>query len=1042
MKQVDQEKPQTKTGPHNDGSGSPLPPDAPVRQTPQGRRFADIWLFPGHVLHFILSIGRGKRVPEVRQMSKVECGLACIAMILAYYGHKTSISELRTSYGVGRDGLSALGIVRALRDFGMRVRAISLQENDFRFIKLPVIIHWKFKHFLVVERWSRKYVYVVDPAKGRYRLTHGEFDESFTGVVIIPEPGTNFHRRAAPSHQLFRTYVLQYARQAPATILQILGASLLLELFGLIFPLLTKVVLDQIIPFRMSNVMTILGIGILVLFLSQTITILMRGWLLAYLQTRIDMHMMLSFVEHLLKLPYSFFEQRSTGDLLTRMSSNIMLREILSSQLLSTLLDGSLVIFYVFILFWLSLPFGLLTVAIGLIEVLVLLGSNRPIRNMMSGYLSAQGKSQGYMTEALAGIATLKGAGAEQHAFERWTNLFFNQLNISLRYSYLSAAVSTILSALGALAPLALLWIGATQVLNGSMSLGTMVALEALAAAFLAPLASVVSSGQQFQLVGAHLERIADVTESIPEQNREEVQQPPTLSGNIRLEHVSFRYAENTPDVLHDIDLAVEPGQKVAIVGPSGSGKSTMGKLLLGLYAPTEGAILYDGIPLQRMNYEEVRRQFGVVLQEATLFSGTILSNITLNNPTMDREQVIEAAEIAAIHEDILNMPMDYETYVSEGGSALSGGQRQRLAIARAIAHKPALLLLDEATSHLDVATEQKVAQHLQTLACTQIIIAHRLSTIRDADVILVLNQGMIMERGSHDDLLQRNSYYARLIRHQIERGVGTPENEQVGLETAPIMQAATESRMTAPGAKLAHRESPPENSPTPLAEGESSPQSDTDAVSNNGHKAAQPESTSSEDVSLAHQTSAPSPSQAPAPLTGASPALKKRHALVAGLLALLLLAGMGIGLPLLIHAGSTSTERALVAPIVSPTVVPSATPTAGTSLYPPLAASYTGTVADVMTGQHTPLFLTSIRQSQGNIEGSFQGLGLSGSFTGTITPSGQVHFIVKIYMGTMGLDFEGNIKVGGDMAGTFYVINQQGKRTGESGLWNVSASR
>ena len=329
--------------------------------------------------------------------------------------------------------------------------------------------------------------------------------------------------------------------------------------------------------------------------------------------------------------------------------------------------------------------------------------------------------------------------------------------------------MTTILTALRSLAPLALLWVGATQVLNGSITLGTMVALNALAAAFFAPLASLVSSGQQLQLVSAHLERIADVTEAEAEQKGQAVQLPPPLTGHIRLENVSFRYAPDAPEVLHNIDLMVEAGQKVAIVGPSGSGKSTLGKLLLGLYAPTGGSILYDDIPLQRLNHQEVRRQFGVVLQESTLFSGSILSNITLNDPTIDKEQVVKAAGIAAIDGDIMYMPMGYETFVSEGGSALSGGQRQRLAIARAIAHKPALLLLDEATSHLDVTTEQKVAEHLQTLACTQLIIAHRLSTIRNADVILVLDQGTIVEKGSHHELLQRDGYYARLMHQQLE---------------------------------------------------------------------------------------------------------------------------------------------------------------------------------------------------------------------------------------------------------------------------------
>jgi ABC-type bacteriocin/lantibiotic exporter with double-glycine peptidase domain len=312
-----------------------------------------------------------------------------------------------------------------------------------------------------------------------------------------------------------------------------------------------------------------------------------------------------------------------------------------------------------------------------------------------------------------------------------------------------------------------------------------MVALNALAAEFFAPLASLMSSGQQLQLVGAHLDRIADVTTAEPEQGGPQLQLPPRLTGQIRLLGVSFRYAPDAPLVLRQVDLTVEAGQKVAIVGPSGSGKSTLGKLLLGLYAPTEGTISYDGISLQCLDVREVRRQFGVVLQENVLFSGSILSNITLNNPGIDRDQVIEAARIAAIHTDIMRMPMGYDTLVAEGGSALSGGQRQRLAIARAIAHVPTILLLDEATSHLDVITERRVAENLHTLACTQLIIAHRLSTIRDADVILVLDQGTIVEHGSHEELLRRNGYYASLMREQLEPAVtaevqtdGAPEEQ------------------------------------------------------------------------------------------------------------------------------------------------------------------------------------------------------------------------------------------------------------------------
>jgi ATP-binding cassette subfamily B protein len=298
-----------------------------------------------------------------------------------------------------------------------------------------------------------------------------------------------------------------------------------------------------------------------------------------------------------------------------------------------------------------------------------------------------------------------------------------------------------------------------------------MLALVTLASLFLTPLGSLVSSGQRLQLVHSHLERVADVLEAEPEQEAQAVADPPRLSGQIRLEYVSFQYDPQSPLVLHDINVAISPGQKVAIVGRTGTGKTTLGMLLLGLYLPTAGDIFYDGLPLRALNYQAVRAQFGVVTQSSTIFNGSIRENITLNNPSMPMEQVIQAAQMAALHEDILKMPMEYETFVSEGGNALSGGQRQRLALARALANQPVILLLDEATSALDVMTEQTVEQNLHALNSTQIIIAHRLSTIRNADLILVLDQGTIIERGTHAELLNQGGFYRHLIQSQLAMG-------------------------------------------------------------------------------------------------------------------------------------------------------------------------------------------------------------------------------------------------------------------------------
>ncbi len=716
-------------------------------------------------------VGR-RRVPVMRQPGFSECGATCLAMVLGYHGRETPVAEVTERIGSGRDGASARGLAQAARAFGLRCRGYSVEPGDLRRLELPVIAHWRFDHFLVIERWTPKGAEVVDPASGRRRLAPGELDAGLTGVVLTFEPGSGFERRRRGGHP-WRRYLASVAgrRGVPRALVQVALASLLLQLFGLAVPLVTKVVVDRVIPGGLSGVLNVLGLGVLVWVAAQAATTFLRSALLIYLQGRLDSQMMLGFLEHLLALPYPFFQSRTVGDLAMRLASNSLIRAVLTSQTVSLLLDVVFAVVYLAVLFALSPSFGAVVLAFAAAQVAIAAATTRPMHRLMQRDLVTDAEQQGYLVEALKGVATIKAAGAEERILDHWSNLFFKHLDLTLLRARFGAVVDTAMSALRTLAPLALLWFGARQILEGGLTLGTMLALAALAGSFLAPLSNVVSTARQLQTVGARLERITEVLETEREQDLTRVRPAPRLGGAIGVEEVSFRYRPDGPLVLRGVSFSAAPGQKVGLVGRTGSGKSTLAALLLGLYKPTRGRIVYDGVPLEELDYRTLRGQLGAVLQESYLFAGSIRSNIAFNEPDLSFERVVDAARFAAIDLDVEAMPMGYETLLPEGGGALSGGERQRLSIARAIAPRPRVLLFDEATSHLDSATEAEIEENLSALDATRLVIAHRLSTVRNADLILVLDRGAVVEKGTHAELLARHGLYAEMVRRQAEEG-------------------------------------------------------------------------------------------------------------------------------------------------------------------------------------------------------------------------------------------------------------------------------
>jgi ABC-type bacteriocin/lantibiotic exporter with double-glycine peptidase domain len=712
---------------------------------------------------------RRRRVPVLLQMHRSECGATCLAMLLRYHGRVVPLSECRLDADAGRDGLDLAMLAAAARRHGLRPRALGAR-GAFRgeALPLPAIAHWEGRHFIVLERWSEQGVDIVDPACGRRRLSPEEFAAGFAGTLLLVEPGPGFERR--DSRRFTWRAALCGMLRAPGVrrmAVQILAASLLLQLLGLGLPAITQIVVDRVLPEHSTGLLTLVGIGMVVVVLAQIALNHAREILLIVLETRLDRRSMHAFFEHLLALPFAFFQRRTTGDLLERLGSNMTIREILSGRALSAVLDGTLAITYMAALVAMAPHIGLATLAIGVAQGALLAATNRRTRELTHREVVSEAATQDALVESLAGIGSLKAAGAEHRALERWASLFERQTRATLERGRAVLAVETGLMGLRSLAPVFLLWTGAAAVLDGRMTLGSMLALNALANAALMPLTSLVVTWQQLQLVSVHLERIADVMESEREQTEDGSLAEPKLRGRIEVRDVDYAYDGRGPLALKGVSFAIEAGQKLALVGRSGSGKTTLARMLLGLHQPLRGEILYDEAPLATLKLRALRNQVGVVVQDPSLFAGTLRDNVAFGDPSLEAEDIERALHLAALESEVAAMPLGLETPLAEGATDLSGGQRQRVAIARAVARRPAVLLMDEATSHLDTATERDVHSRLDELECTRIVIAHRLSTVRDADLILVLDGGEIVERGRYTELVQRGGIFAELVREQ-----------------------------------------------------------------------------------------------------------------------------------------------------------------------------------------------------------------------------------------------------------------------------------
>jgi NHLM bacteriocin system ABC transporter peptidase/ATP-binding protein len=712
---------------------------------------------------------RLRRSPTVLQMEAVECGAAALAIVLAHHGRWVPLEELRVACGVSRDGSKASNVVKAARGYGLAAKGFKKEPTALRSLTLPAILHWNFNHFVVLDGFRKGRVFLNDPATGPREVTEEELDQAFTGVVLTFEPGPEFQRQGDPPRLI--PALRRRLAGSRAALVFVLLAGLALAIPGLVVPVFSKIFVDSVLLENrrewLAPLLFAMGIAAL---LTGALTWIQQVYLLR-LETRMAVGSSSRFLWHVLRLPTEFFSQRYAGDISSRVAINDRVAQLLSRDLATNALGAVMVVFFALVLFQYDAVLTLVGIAVVSLNVVALRYVSRRRVDGNRRLVQDQGKLLGTAIGGLQTIETLKATGGESDLFARWAGYQAKVVNGQQeleRYTQILDAVPPLLSAVNMAL---ILGLGGLRVMNGSLTLGGLVAFQLLMAAFIAPINRLVSLGGRLQMVEGDMNRLDDVLRYRidPSAGSGSGELPPVgaavrLNGFLELREVSFGYSRLDPPLIEGLHLSLKPGSRVALVGGSGSGKSTISRLVTGLYEPWGGEILFDGRRRRETPAGVLTGSLAAVDQNVFLFEGTVRENLTLWDATIPLPEVVAAAKDACIHEDIAARPGGYDSPVEEGGANWSGGQRQRLEIARALVGRPSVLVLDEATSALDPTTESRIDQNLRRRGCTCLIVAHRLSTIRDADEIIVLEKGKVVQRGAHDELKGVDGPYSRLI--------------------------------------------------------------------------------------------------------------------------------------------------------------------------------------------------------------------------------------------------------------------------------------
>ena len=714
-----------------------------------------------------------RRFAFIRQHDETDCAAACLGMICKHYWMPIGLNKLRDMTNVSAKGGSLAGIAEAAETLGFMTQGVRTGFENLKRADLPVIVHWEGNHFVVLFRVTDGYVMVADPALGVKKLSIDAFERGWTGVALR----LTFTDRVAenePTRTSFSRF-WPLVRPFAGVLVEVLLASLVLSLFGLASPIFTQTIVDRVLVHQDRELLNLMLIGMVVVALFQMATSALRTYLIAFVSSRLSITMLSRFYRHLLNLPMRFFASRRVGDLTTRFGENSTIQGLLTGTTISVVLDVVMLFVYLGLMLYYNARLTLVVLVFMPLSAILTLIYTPILKSLSQRAFLAEVEQSSILIDSLHGIDAVKTASVERNTRWKWEERFTKQIQVGLTGMKIGMVFGSVGGLMNLFSSTFILWYGATLVIDGELSVGQLMAFNAMIGNVTGPILGLIGLWPRVQEARIALDRLNDIYETPMEASRQgnNAVTHNQVDGTIVLEKVFFRYGGGAeePYVLNDINLEIEPGQKVAVVGRSGAGKTTLVKLIPRLFDPTDGRVTLDGIDLRDFDPGSLRRQVGMVLQDPFMFSGTIGENIALGIEDLDMDRVLEVSRLAHLHEVVEEMPIGYETKVGEQGIGLSGGQRQRIAIARALYHDPRILIFDEATNALDTESEQAIRESLAEMLGdrTALIIAHRLSTIRDADAIVVLDRGHIVEMGSHVDLVEKQGLYFLLTRQQID---------------------------------------------------------------------------------------------------------------------------------------------------------------------------------------------------------------------------------------------------------------------------------